>query len=135
MPFLFISHIFHYFWDKLNHCLRISYFKNIVEVKLGLVLSEPLLPPEVHFVYNGLQFLFIEFGESWVFILRRLLADQTCWDLYLLDNLVDHHGLVLVVLGPVVDWHWLLLLLNLGHRVLVTAALALALLRAHGLVV
>ena len=115
MPLLFISHIFHYFWHKLNHCLRISYFKNIVKVELCLVLSEPLLPPEVHLVDNGLQLLFIEFGESWILTMRKLLADQARWGLYLLDNLVDHHCLVLVVLSPEVYWQWLLLLLSLGH--------------------
>ena len=97
MPLLFISHVLHNLWHKLNYCLWISNFKNIVQVQLSFVLSKPVLSPEFHLFYNCLQLLLIKSREAWILYLGLGVADQASGGLDLLYNLVNNHCLVLVV--------------------------------------
>ena len=113
MSFLLIPHVVHYLRVKLDNSLWVSDLEHIIEVKLSLVLPQPLLPPLLHFFNNSLELLLIKTRSDEIPLLR--LADQAGRRLDLLDQLVDHHGLILVVLSPDAGWHGPLLPLGLSH--------------------
>lgn len=101
------------FRDEFDHRLWVSNFQDVVQIQVGLVLSEPLLPPRVHLGYYLLQLFRV---EPWLRQIRRLRcvlslkllrwnADHLhgrCLDLRLLH---DHRQLLAVLGGLALDCH------------------------------
>ena len=113
MLFLFFPYVFNNLRNKLNNSLRISYLEHIIQVQLGLVFLEPIFAARFHLLHNCLQLGLIEFGEAVWFLLWllehwqrfRFLGDQTCWRQNLLNQLVNNHGTLPVIIA--FHQHWL----------------------------
>jgi hypothetical protein len=56
----FLAHIFHYLGHELNNSLWVPDLQHVIEVKLGLVVSKPVLSPQFHFLRDGLKLLVIK---------------------------------------------------------------------------
>jgi hypothetical protein len=59
MSILFFQHILKDFWQELNNSLWVSYFQNVVQVKLGLVTLEPILSSVLHLLLNLLRHTYL----------------------------------------------------------------------------
>ena len=60
VPVLFCPHVDYYLRDELDDRLRISNLKDIVQLKLFLVLLEPVLSPVLHLLVDFLELLLIK---------------------------------------------------------------------------
>lgn len=77
MSFLFFPHVLNDFWNKFHNRLRVSEFKDIIKIKLSLVVLQILLSSLIHFLLNLLDscLLIIWVDSEWFDLVRFVLHD------------------------------------------------------------